>query len=133
MQVLWKICNRMNEYMTEDLTLSGPDHVTIKFKKLEDPSNNVFTIQQVGTDHFLSWAVTEDHLHWSPTYSDSCQWQTLGAVRGPLIIMAYRPDLLFSEARMLGVEEGRLVVKTREYASSWYLHATHYPRKYLYG
>lgn len=139
MQVLWKICNRMNEYITEDLTLSGPNHVTIKFKKLEElskelnkePNNNVYTIQQVGTDLFLSW--TESELHWSPTASDSCQWQTLGAVRGPLIIMAYKKDLPFGEARMLGVEEGRLVVKTKEYAVSWYLHPTHYPRQYLYG
>lgn len=110
----------MNEYITEDLTLSGSNHVKIKFNKLEE---SIFTIQQVGTNHFLAW--TEGDLHWSAEATDSCKWQTLGSVRGPLIIMAYQKDIPFEETRMLGIdEENRLIVKTKEYAASWYLHPT---------
>jgi hypothetical protein len=121
----------MNEYITEDLTLSGSNHVTIMFKKLAELDVTVYTIQQVGTDHFLTWDCTEGELHWSAEATDSCKWQTLGKVSGPLIIMAYQKDLPFRDARMLSIdEENRLIVKTKEYAASWYLHPTGYPMKY---
>ena len=113
----WLISNRWQQYVANDLTLSGLHPLKIKFKKLEE---SVFTIQQVSTDHFLAW--TEGELHWSAEATDSCKWETLGTVRGPQIIMAYQKNLPFENAIMLGVEEqNRLIVKTKEYACTWYL------------
>jgi hypothetical protein len=116
----WLISNRWQQYVANDLTLSGSHPLKIKFKKLEE---KVFTIQQVGTDHFLDW--TEGKLHWSAEATDSRKWQTLGSVSGPMIIMAYQKDILLEKAIMLGVdEENRLIVKTKEYACTWYLTPT---------
>jgi hypothetical protein len=119
-QAFWQISNSIGEYITDDLTLSGSHPITIKFKKLEEYS--IYTIQQVGTDHFLDWA-----CQWILSQTESCQWRIMGTAREPVMIMAYRKDLPAREALHLGVSDDKQLVLQKNYYW-WRLKSVSSPR-----
>jgi hypothetical protein len=124
-QAYWHISNSLHEYLNEDLTLSRLNPATIKFKKLENYS--VYSIQKVGTDHFL--AIREEgQLQWTPTYNESCcQWRIYGGPRNHVTIMAAHADLGLRDAPRLGFsDDKRLILQNHDYPS-WYLTPTTYP------
>jgi len=127
----WRISNSLREYLDEDLTFSGLDPVTIRLKKLQE--DGIFTIQQVGTDHFLAvdWSFQEGRVHWKPDFNVSnCQWLIFGGARDPIKIMAVRADLALREAPSLGISDDKRLILQNKYYLSWYLTPTSPGLKY---